>query len=833
MESASESSSFQFVSENAQDPGRPDPGSKRRRLRGACDMCKQKKTRCDSAKMPGGVCSNCIAYNCECTHQGNFKYWNAPNPQSTKSSSVSSTAQGCRNEKSAQDHVDSILVHSTAYIAPEDLRNVLLDVARYCRSLEQELSGYRQLESSSGVEPTALSPAAESDTLDQDSHTHGIVVNTGSAANEESLLIDALKTMNMKSAESRFLGKSNSLFLIYTALAMKGLRGHDGPNSQAPAILRRPQFWSSPWEKPPFTPLPDLKFPPEDLLHDLFAIYFSRIHILTGLLHRPTFEESIACGLHLFNHRFGEVVLAVCALAARFSDDPRVILAGTDSHLSAGWEWYQQVKPFRSNLAVPPTLYDLQLVVLAIVYLQGTSSQEACWPLCAAGVRDAQEIGIHVRKCSDKKTMTIEDELFKRAFWMLISCDALICSFLGRPRVTNDYDYDIDYPVEVDDEYWENVDPEKRFLQPPGKPSMYTFLTLYLKLIEILGLTHKNIYSPQRSQRDKKWIETAVTELDSALNKWVDSIPDYLRWDPNREEEPFASQSACLYTSYYHVQIQVHRTFIPSPTNKKPLSSTFPSLAICANSARSCSRVMEVQAKRSLLVHPQPVNAMLDSAVILSLNVWGGRKTGAAADPQMATNDVQKCIMVLQMYERHWQSAGRYCDTLYSIGPIASPTELPSLKRGRMSEALLPCVSGPSYSGPRSLAGSQRVSSAIEEQQQSVAALADANFNYLFGLPIHSQDLGDLPVYESFEWDLPFGSDTTHSLGAGFSFDSAASLYGLNTDMPHMGHASDSTQYSQFNTPGHAHGQWDDWGSSTDDVDQLINSFLPEGEASQ
>lgn len=126
-------------------------------------------------------------------------------------------------------------------------------------------------------------------------------------------------------------------------------------------------------------------------------------------------------------------------------------------------------------------------------------------------------------------------------------------------------------------------------------------------------------------------------------------------------------------------------------------------------------------------------------------------------------------------------------DTLYSIGPIASPTELPSLKRGRMSEALLPCVSGPSYSGPRSLAGSQRVSSAIEEQQQSVAALADANFNYLFGLPIHSQDLGDLPVYESFEWDLPFGSDTTHSLGAGFSFDSAASLYGLNTDMPHMG----------------------------------------------
>ncbi|KAJ7282763.1 hypothetical protein C8J57DRAFT_1218941 [Mycena rebaudengoi] len=665
------------TSGSAQQTGHPDPGSKRRRLRGACDVCKQRKTMEDPQVQP--------------------------------------------DARRAQDHVDTILIHSTAYIAPEDLREVLLNVARYCRSLEGELAGFRQLEA-------ARSPAAEADALEEDNndHKHGIIIKFDSTANDLSDAIDdlsdALKTINVINAESRFFGKSNSLFLVHTALAMKENRG-GGPNSQQ---LRRPQFWSNSWEKRHVTPLPDLKFPSKDLLEDLLDIYFTRIQIVIGLLHRPTFEASIARGLHSTNRGFGSVVLAVCALAAQFSEDPRVVLEGTNSHLSAGWEWYQQVRPFRTDFTVPPTLYDLQLVGVKIVIFKrvlldlifGTT---ACYCLPPGDMFDRIMLAIN--------------------------------------------SYDIDYPIEVDDEYWENIDPEKALPAACRE-------TLDVYLMEILGLTHKTIRPRGPS----------LTFTSSALNKWVDAIPDHLRWDPTREQEPFATQSACLYTCYYHVQIQVHRTFIPSPANRKPLSSNFPSLAICANSARSCSHVMEAQAKRSLLVHPQALNAMLDSAVVLSLNVWGGRKTGAAADPHAAANDVQKCIRVLQMYERHWQSAGRYCDTLYSIGNVGSPTNVPNLKRGRNSEAPLPHDSSPSYSGPRSFAGSQRVSSAIEQSQQPMLATADVNFNHLFGLPIYTEDLGNLPVYESFEWDLPFGSP-----------------------------ANDSSQYLQFNTVDDVQEQWEEF----------------------
>jgi hypothetical protein len=54
-------------------------------------------------------------------------------------------------------------------------------------------------------------------------------------------------------------------------------------------------------------------------------------------------------------------VLLVAAVGARFSDDPRVALPGTDALHSAGWAWFNQVQMVRRSLFSPPSLYDLQI----------------------------------------------------------------------------------------------------------------------------------------------------------------------------------------------------------------------------------------------------------------------------------------------------------------------------------------------------------------------------------------------------------------------------------------------------------------------------------------
>ena len=112
----------------------------------------------------------------------------------------------------------------------------------------------------------------------------------------------------------------------------------------------------------------------------------------------------------------------------------------------------------------------------------------------------------------------------------------------------------------------------------------------------------------------QQWEQHIVAELDSALNKWVDSVPDHrkcfvdllilalifratlVRWDPHREDAEFFRQSAILYANYYHLQILVHRPFIPSP--RKPSALSFPSLAICTNAARSCSHLVDYSRER-------------------------------------------------------------------------------------------------------------------------------------------------------------------------------------------------------------------------------------------
>lgn len=219
----------------------------------------------------------------------------------------------------------------------------------------------------------------------------------------------------------------------------------------------------------------------------------------------------------------------------------------------------------------------------------------------------AQEVGAHRRSKVRDRPITAEDELWKRAFWVLVCLDRPVSATLGRPCAIQDEDFDLDLPVECDDEYWDHPDPSQRFKQPLNKPSLISQFNLYIKLNQVLAFSLRTIYSINKSKIllgfvGPQWEKHIVAELDSALNKWVDSVPDHLRWDPNREDDDFFNQSALLYVAYYHVQILVHRPFIPSPS--KPSSTSFPSLAICTNAARSCSHIVDFQRKRNQMPPP-------------------------------------------------------------------------------------------------------------------------------------------------------------------------------------------------------------------------------------
>ena len=100
---------------------------------------------------------------------------------------------------------------------------------------------------------------------------------------------------------------------------------------------------------------------------------------------------------------------------------------------------------------------------------------------------------------------------------------------------------------------------------------------------------------------------------------------------------------------YYHIQILIHRPFIPSPRKPSPL--TFPSLAICTNAARSCSHVVDIQRRRGSTPLPHIQIAAFTAGIVLLLNLWGAKKSGGFVDFNTQMTDVRKCMDVLRCIE--------------------------------------------------------------------------------------------------------------------------------------------------------------------------------------
>ena len=88
-----------------------------------------------------------------------------------------------------------------------------------------------------------------------------------------------------------------------------------------------------------------------------------------------------------------------------------------------------------------------------------------------------------------------------------------------------------------------------------------------------------------------------------------------VRWDPNQKDSTFFDHTVLLYSTFFYIQIQVHRPFL---TKKSDLSLV--SLAICTNAARSCIHLLEVASTRGLVVNTMILVELVLSAYFSSDN---------------------------------------------------------------------------------------------------------------------------------------------------------------------------------------------------------------------
>ncbi|KAL0578864.1 Gypsy retrotransposon integrase-like protein 1 [Marasmius crinis-equi] len=519
-------------------------------------------------------------------------------------------------------------------------------------------------------------------------------------------ITEQLKRFSMSPVQGRFFGPASSFALMRTAHgAKKDITGRDDFNPVH--HFRRPYFWQSPpvsdlphrtkylltyvrvyqWEQAlESTDIPPYDFPENSLLNSLISLYFEKVNSYFPALHEPTFRRNVGRGLHFNDRQFAAVVLAVCALGGRFSDDERALYIPGHS-LSAGWKWFEQIHPLRHPQSFdPPSLYELQYYCLATQYMFGISSPSFSWNVNGAGIRRAVEMGAH-RRMPDGHKPTVDEEQTKRCFWfvrsspalplklnlafafdrILVTFDRLHCNFLGRPSAIRDEDFDLELPSDCDDEYWENADPEKAYKQPPGQPSRVSFFIAIIRLSEILAFVLRTMFSLKKSQLvmgliTDSWEQKALIELDSALNEWKSKLPQHLEWKPDDEVGLFFDQSAFIHALFFVVQIQGHRRFVRTSS---PMS--FSSLAICMNATKSCVNVLDTLSQRSVVVSPLIGFFGYYAGLLLLTNVWASKRAGISMDYKRASNDTKRLLRVLQSCENRWMIAGKFGDLLYEL----------------------------------------------------------------------------------------------------------------------------------------------------------------------
>lgn len=563
----------------------------------------------------------------------------------------------------------------------------------------------------------------------------------------------AVAGLSLDPPHRRYLGKSSGFSMIKSAIMLKAENTGTRPTCAFRSFREefwRPQLWELPAHE---IILPNYKYPDVDLMESLIRIYFDQLHYLAPCLHQQTFERKFRDGLHLSDRKFADIVLMVCAVASRYSDDERVYTKASDSSYSpqsAGWKWFTQVQAAPRSLVAPTTLEDLQLYNLLFIFVTGGQAPQVGWVIVGHALRLAQDIGAHKRKFHEDQRK-LDSELWKRAFWCLIAHDRHMSAAIGRPCSIDAEEIEVDFPAECDDEYLEHPDSDGKFKQDSERPSKMVYFTHCLKMSLHTGNALRAIYTNRRYQalmgrNQQGWEQRILAEMDSASNQWFDTIPAHLRWVPTCGDPTFFKQSAFLYINYYQNQILVHRPFMASKNSALSLSC----LAICTNAARCILNVADALRQRRES-YPGTIVPTFTATMFLLLQAWGGKRLGISADPESAMADVHRGLRVLKHLEDRWTVAGALWDIIWEL---ASITELPlpvpqkncrSFKRPRHGSNLPTNTAPPPLLAEKVVAGASRSSSthihADPEATQSGSSV--------------SQSQSPAPaVYRAMDWPL-------------------------------------------------------------------------------
>ncbi|KAG0144126.1 hypothetical protein CROQUDRAFT_47765 [Cronartium quercuum f. sp. fusiforme G11] len=502
---------------------------------------------------------------------------------------------------------------------------------------------------------------------------------------------------------------------------------------------------------------------PETMVH-LLEVYWTYVHPLVPVLYKPEFTAQFGKLLTTLDSRQSggdrnldwlaaltptpagdgneapiRPVISIFLLLVMFS------LAARYSHISSGppvdgeyWDagdvYLAKAKKLLDYTYANGKLTTCQALVLFAYREIGIGAMAESWQYTGMAIRMAQDMGLF--RDVDKWYMPVkqftkeEKQTRKRVWWACVVLDKYVSTYIGRPMMIFERDYDTAFVSEDEPdehELWKGLRPDGSCIVNEGseeeqRSHALSCFNRSASLSVLISRIIANLYAIRLRVHGQS-SDTLLALLDQNLAHWYLDLPSHLRYNPIAAPHARAPTPhlLTLHAQFYTALILLHRPFIPHPSREPGVGSgkgaPYPSHSICTTSANAITNIAKVYADAfGLKQAPAFMVYYVFTAAILHVY----NSTFEAGTAVTAKRGLLRCMNSLKEMALTWPGAVRAYDLLVGLVDLRDVSlDEPSIETSkRPVESTYDSAPIQSHTpSVRPIAGSSRVSSASHHPQ--------------------------------------------------------------------------------------------------------------------
>ncbi|KAF2677094.1 hypothetical protein K458DRAFT_320653 [Lentithecium fluviatile CBS 122367] len=429
----------------------------------------------------------------------------------------------------------------------------------------------------------------------------------------------------------------------------------------------------------------DNDFPPYDLLYGLVDLFFKHVYPWCPILHRQTTLNSLF-GDSSLDEADRIILHAIVATTLRFSVDQRLTQEKRGRYHKASKEKVLLYSIENSSVK------SLQALVILSLDVVGCSNGPPGWNLLALITRSVVQLGLSMEIYSPMVAPQyasiytlraivlpepkdwIEEESRRRLFWMIYVLDRYATVATAFEFALDEKEIDRRLPCR-DEFFTRNVPVETRWFHTStrsdysmNRPENLGSFSYYVEILGILSRIHNFLKKPVdiTSLSDvEKW-QGEYRELDNAIEQWKYNLPPEYGNSARVFSGPAMNKGlnsglVMLHAAFHTTVIRLHSS-AAYPTHRSPIfTPSFSASQRCLNAVESIVALCACIRENGLLTKLGPTFAF---------SLWVAARVllvhGSTIDHRV-DQSINLLVSTLQEIGQYWEVGARYANLLSRV----------------------------------------------------------------------------------------------------------------------------------------------------------------------